>query len=249
MRLKTSVEHSPLDDTGTIDAVGLAVDQIHHSYGSEPVLRGVSLSLARGSSAALTGPSGCGKTTLLLAAAGILLPDTGEIKVGGQKVPGGSADARAAFRRTRIGLVFQFGELIDELSLEQNVALAAELSGTSRRQAMRDARESLDLVGLAAVRGHKPSAVSGGQAQRAAIARAVVHRPELVLADEPTGALDSANGDAVLNLLLALVNERDATLLIVTHDERVARRCDRTFVMSDGSLVEDGPIDDSLIDD
>lgn len=217
---------------------GLAVTDLHHTYGRDPVLRGVSFTLSQGTSAALTGPSGCGKTTLLLAAAGILLPTSGEIRVGGESVPQGSTDTRAAFRRTRVGLVFQFSELIAELTLEQNVSLGAELAGASRRQAREDARDVLARVGLTAVRDSKPGAVSGGQAQRAAIARAIVHRPPMVLADEPTGALDSANGDAVLELLLELVAERDATLLVVTHDERVARRCDRRLAMNDGVLVD-----------
>jgi putative ABC transport system ATP-binding protein len=217
---------------------GLSVADLTHAYGADPVLRGVSLAVASGTSAALMGPSGCGKTTLLLAAAGILVPDAGQVLVGGEAVPAGSADSRAAFRRSRVGLVFQFGELIAELTLEQNVALAAELAGVRRRQALADARDVLARVGLASVQRHKPGMVSGGQAQRAAIARAIVHRPELVLADEPTGALDSANGDAVLDLLLELVAERDATLLVVTHDERVAHRCDRRLVMSDGRIVD-----------
>ncbi|GAA3686593.1 ABC transporter ATP-binding protein [Nocardioides ginsengisoli] len=219
-------------------ANGLTVVDLTHAYGTEPVLRRVSLTVGSGTSAALMGPSGCGKTTLLLAAAGILVPEAGRVLVAGETVPAGSADSRAAFRRSRVGLVFQFGELIAELTLEQNVALAAELGGVRRRQALHDAREVLVRVGLSAVRGHKPGTVSGGQAQRAAIARAIVHRPELVLADEPTGALDSANGDAVLDLLLELVAERGATLLVVTHDERVARRCDRRIVMSDGRIVD-----------
>jgi putative ABC transport system ATP-binding protein len=221
-----------------VTTAGLAVTRLSHAYGTEPVLRDVSLTLTEGSSAALMGPSGCGKTTLLLAAAGILVPSAGEIHVAGDRVPTGSADSRAAFRRTRVGLVFQSGELISELTLAQNVALAAELGGTGRRQALREARAALERVGLGAVQGHKPGAVSGGQAQRAAIARAVVHRPQLVLADEPTGALDSANGDVVLDLLLGLVAEHGTTLLLVTHDKGVARRCDRTIAMGDGRLVD-----------
>lgn len=210
---------------------------LHHSYGKDHVLRDVSLSLARGSSAALMGPSGCGKTTLLLAAAGILVPSSGDVHVAGVPVPDSSADARAAFRRKRIGLVFQSGELISELTLEHNVALAAELAGTSRRAALREARDILERAGLSDVMGKKPGAVSGGQAQRAAIARAIVHRPDLILADEPTGALDSTNGEAALGLLLELVRQEGATLLVVTHDERVAGRCDRSVVMKDGGLV------------
>lgn len=238
---QTSPPAEASDSRGGADAAlppGLAVSALSHSYGKESVLRDVTLSLARGTSAALMGPSGCGKTTLLLAAAGILVPSTGEVHVGGARVPGGSADSRAAFRRTRIGLVFQFGELINELTLEENVALAAELAGMSPRQARRRARDTLARVGLLPVLRHKPGAVSGGQAQRAAIARAIVHRPELVLADEPTGALDSTNGDAVLELLLELVREHGSSLLVVTHDERVARRCDHAFAMADGRLVD-----------
>ena len=219
-------------------SAGLVVSDLTHSYGQEPVLRGINFSLERGTSAALTGPSGCGKTTLLLAAAGILVPESGQVQVGGESVPRGSADARASFRRTRVGLVFQFGELISELTLEQNVSLAAELAGVPRREARQRAREVLARVGLESVWASKPGTVSGGQAQRAAIARAIVHQPRLVLADEPTGALDSANGVAVLDLLLELVAERGATLLVVTHDDGVARRCDRKLAMNDGVLVD-----------
>ena len=222
-----------------MSAPGLVVSGLSHSYGVDPVIREVDLSLDAGSAVALMGPSGCGKTTLLLAAAGILVPTVGEINVGGADVPRGSADARAAFRRARIGLVFQFGELISELTLTENVALAAELAGVGRRQASREARDLLARVGLDEVHGHKPGSVSGGQAQRAAIARAIVHRPELVLADEPTGALDSESGDLVMGLLLELVREERVTLLVATHDDRVAHHCDRLVAMADGRLVHD----------
>ncbi|PJJ58028.1 putative ABC transport system ATP-binding protein [Mumia flava] len=214
----------------------LAVTDVHHQYTSEPVLRGIDLAVAPGERVALMGPSGCGKSTLLLVAAGILVPTAGSVSVCGELISGLGSDERAAVRRRRVGFVFQFGELVAELSLRDNVALAAELAGAPRREALRDADGILDRVGLLALGRRKPGEVSGGQAQRSAVARALVHRPSLVLADEPTGALDRENAAAVLDLMVELVAERDAALLVATHDDATADRCDRVVGIIDGAV-------------
>ncbi|KHL19353.1 UNVERIFIED_CONTAM: hypothetical protein LK11_02710 [Mumia flava] len=214
----------------------MAVTDVHHQYTSEPVLRGIDLAVAPGERVALMGPSGCGKSTLLLVAAGILVPTAGSVSVCGELISGLGSDERAAVRRRRVGFVFQFGELVAELSLRDNVALAAELAGAPRREALRDADGILDRVGLLALGRRKPGEVSGGQAQRSAVARALVHRPSLVLADEPTGALDRENAAAVLDLMVELVAERDAALLVATHDDATADRCDRVVGIIDGAV-------------
>jgi putative ABC transport system ATP-binding protein len=209
-----------------------------YAYGSEAALRGVSLRVDAGECVALMGPSGCGKSTLLLLAAGILVPGRGTVLVAGEEIPRDSVDARAAVRRHRVGLVFQFGDLISELTLRENVALAAELTGAGRRDALRRAEGLLERVGLAAQAARSPAQVSGGQAQRAAVARAVIHHPALVLADEPTGALDAQNADRVMTLLLDLARDLGAGVLIATHDERVARCCGRVVQLMDGGVVQ-----------
>lgn len=218
----------------------LAVTDVVYAYGENPALHGVGLRVGPGECVALMGPSGCGKSTLLLIAAGILAPDGGAVAVRGEELSALSADDRAAVRRRGIGLVFQFGELVAELSLRDNVALAAELAGIRRRQAVAQAQALLDAVGLGRLGDRLPGQVSGGQAQRAAVARALVHQPGLVLADEPTGALDSANAEAILGLLVDLAGELGAGVLIATHDPAVAERCTRVVRMRDGQMVTSG---------
>jgi putative ABC transport system ATP-binding protein len=215
----------------------LAVSDVTYSYGHSPALHAVRLRVEPGECVALMGPSGCGKSTLLLVAAGILAPDRGTVTVRGEAMSGLSGEGRAAVRRSGIGLVFQFGELVSELSLRDNVALAAELAGTRRRQAVAQAQGLLAAVGLEQLADRLPGEVSGGQAQRAAVARALVHGPGLVLADEPTGALDSANARAVLDLLVRLAGEFGAGVLIATHDQTVAERCTRVVRMADGRTL------------
>lgn len=214
----------------------LQVRDVSHRYAEDPVLTGVDLELHAGQRLALMGPSGCGKSTLLLIAAGILVADSGSVLVAGCDLSTASREARAAHRRRNLGMVFQFGELISELTLLDNVALAGELAGQSRRAAVAAAHEVIERVGLAGLEKRKPSQVSGGQAQRAAIARAVVHRPLLIVADEPTGALDQKNARDVLDLLLEVARDSDAGLLLVTHDAAVAEACDDVLTMADGRI-------------
>lgn len=216
----------------------LSVANVSYRYhpDGEWALRQVALNLDPGELVALTGPSGCGKSTLLLLCAGVLGFADGSIKVNGQELAGLSADRRADIRRVGIGMVFQFGELIAELSLLDNVALVAELSGAGRHTALERASALLARVGLSDLADAKPGAVSGGQAQRCAIARALVHEPRLVLADEPTGALDQANSRTVLGLLAELCRERQTALLVATHDSQVAAACARQVSMLDGRV-------------
>jgi ABC-type lipoprotein export system ATPase subunit len=216
---------------------GLSLAGIEHQYTDDPVLRGVSLDVEPGRLVALMGPSGCGKSTLLLVAAGILAPSAGSVGLFGTDLSGLSASERSGVRRRDVGIVFQFGELISEFSLRDNVALAAELAGASRRDSLREAGHMLELVGLGELGSSKPGHVSGGQAQRCAVARALVHRPALVIADEPTGALDQHNATVVLDLMIELTRQRDAALLLATHDAHVADRCDSTVRMLDGQLI------------
>ena len=231
------------DDGGPAGARGaaasvLSVANVSFRYDpdGEWAVRQVALDVAPGESVALMGPSGCGKSTLLLLCAGVLGLTDGSIRVNGQELAGMSADRRADVRRVGLGLVFQFGELVAELSLRDNVALVAELAGASRHAALDRATALLEAVGLGEVAEAKPGQVSGGQAQRCAIARAMAHEPRLVLADEPTGALDQANSRVVLELLVSLCRDQQAALLVATHDPTVAAACGRRLSMVDGRL-------------
>jgi putative ABC transport system ATP-binding protein len=176
---------------------------------------------------AVTGSSGSGKTTLLLCLAGILQPSAGAIAVGGEPLTGVGADERSRIRRERLGLVFQYSELVAELTLAENIALPLELLGEPRRAATQAARDLLAELGIDDVAGRYPAQVSGGQAQRAAVGRALIHRPAVVLADEPTGSLDAVNAEKVLRLLLAAARSRGAAVVLVTHDREVAAHADR----------------------
>lgn len=210
---------------------------VKFAYGLTPVLHGIDLEVSRGECVALMGASGSGKSTILLLAAGILVPNAGSVVVGGRDLGKLPPESRATFRRTQVGLVFQFGELIAELSLRDNVALAAELAGQRRRMALSAADGLLARVGLEGFGDRLPGQVSGGQAQRAAVARALVHNPDIVIADEPTGALDSSTAASVLSLLLELATERGALVLVATHDPVVAARCHRVVTIRDGLVT------------
>lgn len=208
---------------------GAAVDvrAVTFAFPNErPVLHKLSFSAAN-EVVAVTGASGSGKTTLLLCMAGILVPLEGQVRVCGKRMDGVSADERSRIRRQHLGLVFQFSELVAELSLVENVALPLELLGESRRVAKCLAHDLLDELGVADVASRFPAQVSGGQAQRAAVGRALVHRPSVLLADEPTGALDAMNAEKVLRLLLAAARGRGTAVVLVTHDPLVAAHADR----------------------
>lgn len=210
------------------------------SYGPTPALRGASLELDAGASTALMGASGSGKSSLLHCLAGVLVPDTGDVHLDGVALSGLKDRDRSRLRLERIGVVFQHSDLVPELTLIENVALPLQLLGVKRTEARRRAQDLLAELGVADIADRRTSTVSGGQAQRAAVARAVVHEPAVVLADEPTGALDSLNAEAVMDALTTLVRRTGAALLVVTHDNLVASHLDRLVTLSDGAVVTTG---------
>ncbi|WP_051943022.1 ABC transporter ATP-binding protein [Streptacidiphilus rugosus] len=213
------------------------LEDVRKEYGDHEALSGVSLEIRAGEAVAVMGPSGCGKSTLLNLVAGLDRPTSGRVTVHGEDLAALSETDLALFRRHRIGMVFQFFNLLDDLSALDNVALAAQLTGAPARQARRRAHELLDELGIADRRNAYPAVLSGGERQRVAVARALMNRPALLLADEPTGALDSHSGEQVMDLLLDL-NQIGQTLLMVTHDARLATRCaNRVVDLADGRVV------------
>jgi putative ABC transport system ATP-binding protein len=200
-------------------------------------VRDVSLSLRAGELVALFGPSGSGKSTLLLLAAGLLRADGGSVRFEGRELAGFTRSEALAYRREQLGFVFQSFNLAAGLSAEENVAVPLLMRGVDHRDARARARSALDEVGLARRFAHGPERLSGGEQQRVAIARALVGGPRLILADEPTGNLDSETGAAVLTLLSSLPRARDAAVLLVTHDERAASYAERVLSIKDGRLA------------
>jgi putative ABC transport system ATP-binding protein len=207
---------------------------VRFSFGSTPALRGATVAVAPGEILAVMGPSGSGKSTLLHCLAGILVPDGGEVHVGGRRIDDLPEAERSALRRDRFGFVFQFGQLVPELTAEENVALPLLLSGVRRREALTRARGWFDRLDLAGLERRRSGELSGGQAQRVALARGLVAEPEVLFADEPTGALDSLTGEQVMDLLVGSARERGTTVVLVTHEARVAAYADREVVVRDG---------------
>jgi len=207
------------------------------SFGETPALRGASLGVRPGEIVAIMGPSGSGKSTLLHCLAGILVPDQGEVWLGGERLDTLSDERRSTLRRDRFGFVFQSGQLVPELTAEENVALPLLLSGTRRGPAMTAARKWFGSLGLDGLEQRRSGELSGGQAQRVALARGLVAEPEVLFADEPTGSLDSMSGELVMNLLTAAVRERGTTVVLVTHDARVAAYADREVIVRDGKVT------------
>jgi len=201
------------------------------------VLDGACLSVAQGDTVAIVGPSGSGKTTMLVLLAGLEQPQSGEILIDGVALGGLDADALADLRRDRLGIIFQSFHLVQSLTALGNVALPLQIAGKDKVRER--ALEMLDKVGLAERHNHYPAQLSGGEQQRVAIARALVHEPGLVLADEPTGNLDLATGAKIIELLFELNADVGSTLVLVTHDDQVARRCQRIVHLQQGKLVED----------
>jgi putative ABC transport system ATP-binding protein len=200
-------------------------------------LRGVDLTVERGTFLALMGPSGCGKSTLLNLVAGLDVADEGTIKVAGEEVTGSSEDELARMRRRHIGIVFQFFNLLEGMTVLENVALPAIIAGRKRKAAETRARDLLDLLGIGDKVSAMPGVLSGGQRQRLAIARALANEPTLLLADEPTGALDSAGGQEVIELLSRL-HAGGQTIVLVTHDPDVAAAADTVLKMRDGRILD-----------
>ncbi|MEV4050354.1 ABC transporter ATP-binding protein [Amycolatopsis sp. NPDC049688] len=207
---------------------------VRKAYGPTEALAGADLRVRAGEVVALMGPSGAGKSTLLHCLAGIVPPDAGTVRYRGADLASMSDRARSALRRTEFGFVFQFGRLVPELTCLENVALPLRLNGVRGRVAAQRAREVLAELGLTAVERNRPGEVSGGQGQRVAVARALVTAPRVVFADEPTGALDSLNGEQVMQLLTTAARDRDAAVVLVTHEPRVAAYSDREVVVRDG---------------
>ena len=206
--------------------------------GRVDVLRGVDLAVQAGEIVALMGPSGSGKSSLLAVAAGLERATSGSVLLLGHQLVGLHEDALARLRRGAVGVVFQAFHLLANMTAFENVALAADLAGLS--DAPTRARAALDRVGLSSRADHYPGQMSGGEQQRTAVARAVVARPAIVFADEPTGNLDSVSGAVVRDLLFSLAREDGASLVLVTHEARLAAACDRTVQLADGQMVETG---------
>jgi len=207
------------------------------SYGSDVAVAGLDLDVADRELLAVVGSSGSGKSTLLHAIAGLVAPTAGSVVAAGANVFEMSEARRSAWRLANIGLVFQFGELVPELSLADNVALPMMLRGQRRRDVRPDVMSLLERLEIVDQADQRPGQVSGGQLQRAAIARALVHRPAIVLADEPTGALDTSTGLLAMESLTALAREQQTCVVVVTHDSRIASLCDREVVIRDGVLI------------
>ncbi|MEV4545764.1 ABC transporter ATP-binding protein [Micromonospora echinaurantiaca] len=225
--------------TDRTEQVVVQLDGVRKEFGGATALDGVSLRIHAGEAVAVMGPSGCGKSTLLNMVAGLDRPTAGTATVCGADLGALTETGLALFRRRHIGMIFQFFNLLDDLPAMDNVALAAELAGATTRQSRRRALELLDELGVAHRRDAYPAALSGGERQRVAVARALMNRPALLLADEPTGALDSSSGDQVMDLLTDL-HGSGQTLLIVTHDPRLAARCaSRMVEMADGRVVRE----------
>ncbi|MFF5185033.1 ABC transporter ATP-binding protein [Streptomyces sp. NPDC000345] len=205
-------------------------------YGETPAVRKADISLRRGEVAAITGQSGSGKSSLLYCLAGVLPVARGEVRFEGRVLGELDDEELSALRRERFGFVFQYGELLPELTVEENTALPLRLAGQRKAEALTAAGKVLSRLGLADLRQRRPSQVSGGQSQRVAVARALVHQPAVVFADEPTGSLDSANATAVLEEFLSLARSQGTAVLLVTHDAQVASRADSQYTMCDGVL-------------
>jgi putative ABC transport system ATP-binding protein len=206
------------------------------SFGETPALRGASVSAAAGEVLAVMGRSGSGKSTLLHCLAGILLPASGEVWFAGRRVDTLAEPQRSALRRDRFGFVFQFGQLVPELTAEENVALPLLLAGTRRPAALQKARAWFARLGLDGLEQRRSGELSGGQAQRVALARGLVNEPEVLFTDEPTGALDSLAGEHVMDLLVASAREQGTTVVLVTHEARVAAYADREVIVRDGRV-------------
>jgi len=207
---------------------------LHKSFGLTPALQGAGLVLREGEVVAVTGPSGSGKSTLLHCLAGILTPDAGEVHFAGRRIDGLSDRERVELRRTVFGFVFQFGQLVPELPAAENVALPLLLAGRRRRHALAAAEPWLARLGLDGLGDRLPGELSGGQSQRVAVARALVAHPTVVFADEPTGSLDSVSADQVMELLVDTAREQGTSVIVVTHEARVAAYADRAVLVRDG---------------
>ncbi len=212
----------------------LAAHDLRKTYGSTPALDGASFSVHPGEVVAVMGPSGSGKSTLLHCLAGIITPDSGTITYAGRELSARSDAERSALRRSEFGFVFQFGQLVPELTCVENVALPLRLNGVKRKAAERTALEWMERLEVDDLGAKRPGEVSGGQGQRVAVARALAASPKVIFADEPTGALDSLNGERVMELLTEAARSANVAVVLVTHEARVAAYSDRDVTVRDG---------------
>ncbi|MEV7421013.1 ABC transporter ATP-binding protein [Streptomyces sp. NPDC091212] len=216
----------------------LVAHELRKAYGPTPALDGATFSVHPGEVVAVMGPSGSGKSTLLHCLAGIVGPDSGTVTYRGHELTGLPDAERSALRRTEFGFVFQFGRLVPELTCVENVALPLRLAGAKRRAAERTALEWLERLEVDTVAARRPGEISGGQGQRVAVARALATAPRVLFADEPTGALDSLNGERVMELLTEAARSTNAAVVLVTHEARVAAYSDREVIVRDGKCGE-----------
>ena len=219
------------------------IQGITKSFGSLQVLKGIDLHIGRGEVVSIVGPSGAGKTTLLQIVGTLDKPDSGEVVIDGVKVGGLNKKKLADFRNRHIGFVFQFHQLLPEFTALENIMIPAFIGGSSKKTAEQRARELLRFMNLEDRASHKPSELSGGEKQRVAVARALVNNPAVVLADEPSGSLDSKNKEELHQLFFDLRDKFGQTFVIVTHDEQLAKITDRTIAMKDGMLVNEETTD------
>lgn len=215
----------------------LQARDLHLSFGETPALRGASVTIQQGELLAVMGPSGSGKSTLLHCLAGILVPDSGQVHFAGMRVDTMRETERSDLRRRRFGFVFQFGQLVPELTAEENVALPLLLNGVSRGSALDQARTWFDRLELGGLEKRRSGELSGGQAQRVALARGLVAKPDVIFADEPTGSLDSLAGEQVMQLLVGAARDEGATVVLVTHEPRIAAYADREIIVRDGAVA------------
>lgn len=216
----------------------IEIKKIHKSYGSLEVLKGIDATIEQGEIVAIVGASGAGKTTLLQIVGTLDKPDCGEIRYDGKRVDNLPDREMARFRNGHIGFVFQFHQLLPEFSALENVMIPALIGGRNSSEAEREAKRILDFLSLGDRLTHKPAQLSGGEKQRVAVARALINRPSVILADEPSGSLDSKNKIELHKLFFDLRDEFKQTFVIVTHDETLAQMTDRILFMKDGSIVE-----------
>ena len=217
----------------------VTLDSICKSFGSLQILKEITLSIHQGEITSIVGPSGAGKTTLLQIIGTLLKPDKGELSIDGVNPFALSAQKQAHFRNKQIGFVFQFHQLLPEFTAAENVAIPAMIAGMSKRQALSEAEQLLTQLGLADRLKHRPAQLSGGEKQRTAVARALINRPTLILADEPSGSLDTQRKEELIELFFELRDQLGQTFLIVTHDEDFAQRADRTISLQDGHIIAD----------
>ena len=216
----------------------IAAKDLRHSFGHTVALAGATLAVAGGEILAIMGPSGSGKSTLLHCMAGIFIPDSGEVWFEGERIDTLGDARRTELRRTAFGFVFQFGQLVPELTVADNIALPLLLNRMRRKSAYAKAAAWLPRLGLDGLGDRRTGELSGGQAQRVALARALVAQPKLLFADEPTGSLDTLTGELVMDLLVSLAREEGTTVVLVTHDPRVAAYADREVLVRDGRIID-----------